>query len=92
MATATGETLDATARVMYRGCSICCAFSTLILAFIVVQALTGPYAPTHTVEGTLALILLMVVVPVLLSFTFYYLSRKREIPHADIDSERDLPE
>ncbi|MFX1441358.1 MAG: hypothetical protein ACFFFD_14015 [Promethearchaeota archaeon] len=82
MATATGEGLDATARVMYRGCSVCCAFVAVFMLMAVLQSILAPYSPLN-LDNVLTLIVLMVLVPMLLSVILYHMSRPRRRPLDD---------
>jgi hypothetical protein len=76
MAMATGESLDATAKVMYRGCSICCAFVAVFMLMAVVQSILAPYSPL-TMDNILMLIVLMVLIPMLMSVILYRMSRQK---------------
>ncbi|MFW9887735.1 MAG: hypothetical protein ACFFER_06100 [Candidatus Thorarchaeota archaeon] len=85
MATASGEGLDATARVMYRGCSICCAFVTIFMLMAVVQSILAPYY-SRTQDEILLLIILMVLAPMLMSVILYRMSRQKRKSLADTSS------
>ncbi|MFX0054033.1 MAG: hypothetical protein ACFFAX_08310 [Promethearchaeota archaeon] len=85
MATATGEGLDATARVMYRGCSICCAFVAVFMLSAVIQSILAPYY-SLTQDEVLLLIVLMVLTPMLMSVILYRMSRQKRKSLADISS------
>ena len=85
MATATGEGLDATARVMYRGCSICCAFVAVFMLMAVVQSILAPYSPL-TMDNILMLIVLMVLMPMFVSVILYRMSRQKRKSLADTSS------
>ncbi|MFW9802866.1 MAG: hypothetical protein ACFFFC_09455 [Candidatus Thorarchaeota archaeon] len=82
MATGSGESLDATLRVMYRGCSICCAFVSVFMLMAVVQSILAPYSPL-TMDNILMLIVLMVLMPMLLSVILYRMSRQKRKSLAD---------
>ena len=82
MAIATEESLKATSKVMYRGCSFCCASITVLMSLMVIQSISSPFSP-YTIENALVLILVMVVGPALVSVILYYLARRKRVPSAE---------
>ncbi|MHA2380385.1 MAG: hypothetical protein ACXADO_05995 [Candidatus Thorarchaeota archaeon] len=82
MAIATEETLKETAKVMYRGCSVCCAFVAVLMFATLAQLISAPYSP-YTPEEALTVVLVMAVGPALVSVILYYLSRQKRVPSDD---------
>lgn len=88
MAIATEESLKATSKVMYRGCSVCCASMTVLMLLMVIQSILSTFS-TYTVENVLVLILVMVVGPALVSVILCYLGRQKRAPSAETASITD---
>ncbi len=88
MAIATEETLKVTSKVMYRGCSVCCASVAVLMFPISVKAISSPYF-LYSLENALTLILMMMVGPALVSVILCYLSRRKRVPSAEMASITD---
>jgi hypothetical protein len=73
---ATEEGLEATFRVMSRGCSICCAFGTVFILIALVLSISAPNTPLTLDEG-LVLLILMVLTPMLAGVILYRMSRQK---------------